>query len=248
MAAAVVNHTPSLHHQGVSSVTFSHTIAAGAKKHLLVGVFVDALSDVSGITYGGVPLIRLAPGHASDGTRTDLYGYQWDTATNGEVPEGTADVVVTMAASATFGVVAVGLAGVDTSGVTSGIDSGSFNSPAMTYTHAVAPGLVVDFFTGFWQDAPPTPDAGQTPIVAALTEGGVTDAAVGVSHKASEADGGTTLGWTMASSAEWSSIGIYLPAAEEDVTEPPVPPTGGQGNLSGLTLPLNLGLTLGLKQ
>lgn len=76
---------------GVSSVTFSHTVTAGKGRQLLVGVSFnnDNLETITGITYDGNALSLVIAHDRDDDSRAELWRLQ-------DPPVGTANVVVTL--------------------------------------------------------------------------------------------------------------------------------------------------------
>ena len=92
-----------------ASLTWSHSVFAGANRMLLVAVTKRALVDLGSVTYGGAPLTKL--GASDAGTGNNPHAEIWYLLSP---PVGTADIVATLSSGIEFWqVAALDITGID---------------------------------------------------------------------------------------------------------------------------------------
>ncbi len=208
------------------SESWSHT-ATGSNLLLLVAVALNSTSDlVTGVTYNGVALTRLAMAVASGGTRrVYLYALVAPVA-------GTHTVVVSYSSTPNhFAAAAVTYSGVDqtTPRGTPVTNTGTGFTPTLSVASASGE-LVVDAVTYANQGNPTlSVGAGQTERV--NTKDATVNAAtpIGMSEEAGAAS--VTMSWSLTNSVDWAIIGVALKPATTAVALAAA--IGGVGSLSG---------------
>jgi hypothetical protein len=194
-----------------SSLTWSHTVA-GTNRILVVGVSIrnnaGQFVNANGVTYAGTPLTLVGSQNNGTSVRVELW--------QGVAPAvGTANIVVTLSASARFVGGAVSLTGVDQTspvdGSGSSFASGSSATPSVSVTTTTNNAWVVDVLAtrlnatatvGPGQTSRWNTDTGAGPngvLGAGSTEGPKTPA------------GGVTMSWSLgATSQEWAIGAVAL--------------------------------------
>ena len=185
-----------------TTVTFAHTVS-GADRELQVSVHVHT-QPVTSVTYNGVSLSLLRQEvESSQGTNTEV----WHLIAP---PTGTHNVVVVIANSNNFGVVAISLNGVNQTSPTGTIVSGNYPGSGISeslITSGQVNGLVLDFFTLQYGAGTITPNGGQTTQTGPTTNSN--DLQMIVTSKAGAASVTTGFSWVN-DFYRWSHIAVPI--------------------------------------
>lgn len=192
----------------VTSSTHAHT-CTGTELVLFVHVTINgsATNRVSGITYGGAAMTKIADGTEAVGTISSSVWYLYDPAT------GANDIVVTMTSNSNGCVTAGSLTGVDNTRVLTSatfFERATGEGTTLSVTQASADGeVVVDFATSDAAAITAT-GVGHTDRVQASNQGrgGIGDQAGAVS---------VTCTWTMTTD-QWIIIAVALAPAAASAT------------------------------
>lgn len=195
---------------GNSSPSWSHTVAAGSNRVLIVGVSLrnNSGQTVTGVTYGGTALTLIgAQNGGTNSVRVELWRLVAPAA-------GTATVAVTVAARTVGG--AISLTGVDQTNPieASQFANGSNLSPSVTVTTVNNNAWVVDTLAHRLNPTV-TVGAGQTQQWNAATGGGPVNGAGGSgSHEGPISPvGGVPMTWSMTSPQDWAIGAVALKPA-----------------------------------
>ncbi len=193
---------------GVSSLTWSHTIAAGSNRLLIVRVAnINAGVSVSSVSYGGVALTELQTA-TSGGGPSNVRSSVWYRLAPAV---GTANVVVSLSGSTRVQGYSTDLTGVSqtTPFGTVATATGTNNAPTVTATGA-AGDLMFDTAAAQGGAGSATAGGGQAPISGST--GGTASDVLGMgSTKAGAAS--VTLSWSTTASSPWVSIGVAIKQA-----------------------------------
>lgn len=197
-----------------TSITFAHTVGAGARRLLLVTVHPGSTSAtaVSSVTYGGTPLTQL--GRISNVGPTQMWVLY-------DPPSGAANVVVTLASSifAVAGAVSFSEAGsVSAAGGTfiqqiHGVTPGTSTTLSDPNRGVIKGGMLVDAFTRHGSGGTITAGAGQTERVNAVTSSGTAAQNVrgGVSTRAAAASTGLeSVSWSTSPAAYVDLVSVIV--------------------------------------
>ena len=203
-----------------SSITWTHTVADGANRILVVATaHRDNTKYVKTVTYGGLPLsIRMSAG---GGSATSSAAIWYMVAP----PVGTASVVVTMSTSADVAASATTFTGVDqTTPFTPGAASASISTTAsVSLTSAV--GQVVLAAVAANGDAKTLVESWSNNLL--WTDGSGTGSSNVRGASATRSGGGTvTVGWTLGASKAWGIVATCLRPASVPVATPATTLTG----------------------
>jgi len=193
---------------GVSSLTWSHTVASGSDRLLIVRIAnIDSTVSVSNVTYGGAALTQLQSSTSGSGTshvRASLWYLVAPTV-------GTANVVVTLSGSTRVQGYSNDLSGVSqtTPFGTPVTTTGTNNALSVTATGATGD-LMMDVAAAQGGAGTATAGAGQTAITGST--GPTANDVLGMgSTKAGAAS--VTLTWSTTASSPWVSIGVAIKQA-----------------------------------
>lgn len=188
---------------GLTSLSWSHTVGTGANRAIIVGVVITFPSGVtiSGVTYGGTALTRI-------GTRTLAAGWAivelWRLV---NPPSGAANVVVTPSAATDIAAGAVSMTGVHqtTPAGTFASAEGLSTEPSVAVSGA-ANDLVIDVLLFDSSTVVPTVGAGQT---SRWTQNYGANASGSTEAGAAS----VTMSWTASSAADWMIGGVAIKEA-----------------------------------
>lgn len=208
--AVAANGTPtSAHTDGAASLTWAHTVSAGANRVLVVELAVDtAAANVTGVTYGGVAMTQI--GRGAGNHAVEMWGLVNPTA-------GTANVV------ASFGGITAAAGGATTyNGVDQSDPFGTFVSAAGTGTTAAVTAAsavgdqVID--VQYWKGNPSggAPGAGQS-----LTWWKIGASMIGGSTVEAGAPS-VVMSGSFGASTQWEIGAVSLHAATSGITVSPI--------------------------
>ena len=186
----------------VSTLTWSHTISAGANRILIVGtsntLATDSSKTITGVTYGGAPLTRA--GFQANGTkvRAEIW-FLMNPAI------GTANVVVTLPSATDLTGGSLGFTGVDpqTGLGTFASASGSTTAPTVAVAAIGNSSIVVDTLGAVGTTGTATAGAGQTARWNLSTGATTADVRGGGSTELATASS-VTMSWTLGTAHEWA--------------------------------------------
>lgn len=172
---------------------FSHTVAAGNDRILVVGINKAGNTAISSVRYGGVDLTEIRSDGNSANARTSLW-YLVNPAV------GTADVVITVGLIETISAGAISLTGVDQTNPINVHDgaSGSSTAPTVTLTTTNAETWIVDVVGA--SDGAMTAGAGQIERWEDVTG----STRVAGSTEFTSSDGTYAMTWSYAASTNWA--------------------------------------------
>ena len=215
--AITTGNTSSAMTTGASSLTFAHTIGSGSNGLLVVNVASQSAS-VSSVTYNGTALTFLGVAQNGTSARTEMWYLKAPAA-------GTANVVITMSASAEFTGGAANFFGVDQTTPTGAFTAatGGAHAPAVTVASAAGE-LVIDSVSVRDGNFTAT-GAGQTTLFTQDTGGGG-GTVLGVGSREAGA-ASVTMDWSLsgAGSGAWAAGAVSLKAAATAIVT--VTPTSG---------------------
>lgn len=187
---------------GVTSVTWSHTVASGATILVVQSGLVTTGTTISGITFNGTALTRAVQYYNSFNVQSEIWYLVSPTAT-------TANIVVTYSVDANKALEpkngAISMLGTDTSsplGVT-GTAGTSTGAVTKSVTTTAANSYLVDMVTQAGTDLGSPTGSGQTQAWRDLNSaGGGTDG--GGSYMATTSTGSYTMSWGGTTTGNWA--------------------------------------------
>ena len=183
-----------------TSLTWSHTVAAGTSSVMFVTLAIDGLgANVTGVTYGGTALTQV--GRTTGNHAVEI----WRLATPAV---GTANVVVSLGASTAVAAGAVVYDGVDLAAPTSGyIGAAGTGTTASINVSSATGNLVLDVTN--WDGA-----AGGYAVGAGQSVVSSTASSLNTGKTSTEAGAAAvTMSSTVSSSAQWEMAGVSIQAA-----------------------------------
>jgi methionine-rich copper-binding protein CopC len=223
-----------------TSSTFSHTVAVGDDRLLLVVTSTRGDDSVSTVTYGGsgLTLAQATGSGGSTGQRVEVW-YMVAPAT------GANDVVVTYSGSVNPDVIsAMSYTGVDQTnpiGATNGA-FGVSTGPSVSLTSTVADALIVGGVSSRGGDTDPyTPGTGTTERydTATGTHNSSDDGATGGEESAATT-GSYTFDFTQSVSDDWAIVAVEVKPTAGDVTAPTLSSTTPADEATGVAVNQNL--------
>jgi hypothetical protein len=200
---------------GLSSLTWSHTVTAGANAILIVDVAIrqsGGNETVAGVTYGGQPLARIGTAAQIGHVETEIWYLRAPAL-------GTANVVATISGARPVVGAATDYFGVDQATPLGTFGTANAGSGSPSLTLASAPGqLVIDSLGAEGNNYPLTQGPGQSLVWTTFTGShGNSDAVGGGSRESGAAT--VTMSWTTSSNQDWAIIAVSLVAAPTAVDD-----------------------------
>ncbi|MBN1393176.1 MAG: hypothetical protein JW947_10290, partial [Sedimentisphaerales bacterium] len=230
--------TTNLSSSARTSATFSHTVAAGNDRLLVVSVMVRGNITASSVTYGGTALTRaVSQTSSSSGTTTEIWYIVAPTV-------GTANVVVTFSASANpSAIAAINVTGADQSspiGATGKNTATTGTSITMNITTLNDTSLILGAATAYGGNTDPfTPGANITELWDNATGTSTTsDNGQWGGYKNAMTAGAYTFNTTSSASNDWTIAAVEIKKSSA-ADLPPAAPTGLAATPGNNTVSLN---------